>query len=604
MNRNLVIALFCLISVQTLAGGGLLDRKLTVSVESKTLKTTLKIIGGAANVQFSYNPELIDDSRKVSLKVENKSLRTILVQLFSNSVRFKEVGNHIVLLKNENRKEIRKRKKKKEHEVFTGSITHRETGSPIYGASIYDVDNRYATLSDSSGGYKLMVPKKETVRSLYVKKQGFHAKVIVIETGGRKSLVNHIELIPDQEIGVLEPKTLEERMIAGRTVSEDIYLHSSNLSEINEIRWAQVSLVPSVSFGSNLSTNGLITNRFSLNVLAGYSKGTDILEIGGILNIVQGDVRWAQIGGITNLVGGNVTGFQAGGINNSVRGNFLGAQVAGISNINVGDVTGVQVSGISSIIRGGFTGAQIGGIHSHVWGKSKGVQISGIYNHAMDSLIGGQIAGIGNTFVRGKNWFQVAGIFNGAGVNNYAQIAGIFNYAKENKGIQIGLINVSERNSGVSLGLINFVKYGYHKTEIGTNSYLPLNFTFKSGTRYFYNTYHFGLSFSEDPMIGFGLGAGTAFDMSERFGMNIDLSCQLLKNHQSSFDNSALLITLAPTVDFKVAKWLAVYAGPTVNLEHHWYDSNFSSGVHAFHAVDGYYSSQRFSIGFRAGIRL
>jgi hypothetical protein len=553
-----------------LSKSGILDYIISIELKSTPVKTILNKIEQIGHVQFSYNPELIDENRLVSLNIKNKSIRFGLSFIFDGSIRIKEVGEHIVLLKNESKSEIKAREKQDNQYVFSGKILDELTGLPIYRASVYDVDSRHAVLTDKKGNYRLSIPMSEQVRSLYFSRKGYKREVIVVDTKNEVALKNNIILVPvhvtikkikGNEVKKI-PNSLEKRALSGVLVSYETYQHGENLPEINETRIAQISLVPSVSFGSNLSTNGLIINNFSLNILAGYSKGVDGFEIGGIANLVNGDVRGFQVGGITNLVAGNVEGFQVAGISNLNQGYVNGGQISGISSIVKRDIKGIQISGISSIVRGSFDGVQISGITNLATEKSYGVQISGIYNQVIDTLIGSQLSGIGNSARKGKTLNQISGIFNVTHVNMGVQISAIFNHANYNKGFQFGLINTSTKSKGIALGLINFVKEGYHKIEVSTNEVFHTNIVVKSGVKRLYNSYSFGVRFSKTPLYVAGLGFGTYFNLAEKSVLSVDFSTHASFN---STDYNSLLNKLSLTFDYTPANWITFFAGPSIN---------------------------------------
>lgn len=606
MIKNTLFLLFFYFNTLCVGATGILDKVITIEIKSTPVKTILVAIEKAADVVFSYNPALIDENRLVSLSIENKSIEFGLTLIFNKTIRFKEVGNHIILLRNEEVTALKERKKSRLFTIFKGIIKNKETGEPIENASIYEVDSRIADVSNSQGYYELSIPNAETVRSLYIRKKGFEEFVFVADVSGDSVVYTSIYLQPELDSvpkiaqRPIEPIyiPIEERLLSGGLVSYDSYIHTENLPEINEMRAAQISLVPSVSFGSNLSTNGLITNHFSLNILAGYSNGLSGAEVGSILNMDKGDVKWAQVAGICNLVGGDVTGAQVSGILNSVRGNckgfqasgvtnvlggnfegtqlagianltyknFKGAQVSGISSISVGRMSGLQLSGIFSASRTGFRGAQISGIVSVSDSLSTGLQFSGIHSMSNGRHIGGQISGISNFSNRGVNLIQLAGIANYADINLGLQCAGIFNYARKNKGFQLGLVNISDESTGFTLGLFNFVKKGFHKTEIAINETFPINVTFKSGVRHLYNSYSFGMQPDSIPIFAGGLGLGSNLTSHNKWSLSIDGSAQLIFNNNFKQVEFSSLYKFSTTIDFQVAKWLTVFAGPSINL--------------------------------------
>ncbi|MEZ4921716.1 MAG: hypothetical protein R2780_00960 [Crocinitomicaceae bacterium] len=589
MIRNWFLIIFLiLISSYSQGKESLLDRKITIDIKSTPVKVILKAIEDKGKVKFSYNPDFVDEERIVSLSIKDQTIRYGLSLIFDRSIRFKEVGKHIVLLKEEDREIAKACRKERTEYVFSGFIFDKRTGDPIAGASVYEVDGHYATLSDNAGEYKLVVPGNCSLISIYFKKKGYKAEVIVVEGNENGTLITDIDLEPiEEDISKIENQKMErievpieQKGISTVLISEETIQHSENLEDVEDIRLAQISLIPRVSIGSNLSTNALIYNRLSLNVLAGYSKGVKGAEVGSILNLTRENVIGAQVGGIANLVGGDVIGAQVGGISNLVQGNVTGVQVAGVSTIMKRDLKGVQVSGVASIVRGGFTGLQLSGVGNITWKKSTGAQISGVYNMVKDSLIGGQISGVANMSNGGVNFIQVAGISNFAHKNNGLQVSAIQNFSRENHGLQIGLVNSSIRGNGVAIGLFNFVKEGYHKTEVSANEIFALNLVFKTGTQRFYNTYNFGVRPGFHKAYGLGMGFGSYLNMGEKFMLSMDVTGQMVFENEFKAFKFAQLYKFSPTIDFKLAKWVTVFAGPSINVS-----------IQAFQSDNGFYDT-------------
>ena len=101
----------------------ILKRVISIEIVETPVINILQTIEVLGKVQFSYNPEVIDEDRIVSLSIKEKTIEYGLSLIFDNSIRFKEVGTHIVLLKNETKAEIKVRKKEKSDYIFTGIIT-------------------------------------------------------------------------------------------------------------------------------------------------------------------------------------------------------------------------------------------------------------------------------------------------------------------------------------------------------------------------------------------------------------------------------------------------------------------------------------------------
>ena len=594
MNNKLVLFLIGIsLNLIAYSAENLLDRQISIHAEQVSVKSILRIIEQKGDVRFSYNPLLIDEDRVINLTLDNQPIKMGLKRIFSQDIRFKEVGGHIVLLANEDSKALKQRKREDEIVVFKGRITDKRTGLPVGSVSIYDIDARNATLSNQNGYYSLEINKLELIRSLYIRKEGYEVEVIVVSTGTQNVSHNNVELNPilkpvvkisPQEISKLK-SPLEERALSGRMISEEAYLHGINLGEIEETRIAQVSLVPSLGIGSNLSTNSLFVNNFSLNILSGFSNGVYGAEVGGLLNLVRNDVYGFQVAGLSNIVGRNVEGAQFAGVYNLVLRNVKGAQVSGVYSHIRKNLTGVQISGVFGVVDGSFWGAQISGISNLTkdgfeGAQIAGIQLAGIANSSFDTLIGAQLSGIINFSYCGPNDLQISGIGNIADDNKKLQLTGIYNFARINNGVQIGLINQSYSGDGAAIGLFNYVKDGYHKTELLTNDATQAKLKFKTGTQRLYNVYSFGVRFATQPIYAVGFGFGTYFELSDRFTVSCDLTSELVFKENLNTLEVGQLASLSPTLDFRIANWVTIFAGPTFNFMY----SNFTDEAGNYNA--------------------
>ena len=271
-------------------------------------------------------------------------------------------------------------------------------------------------------------------------------------------------------------------------------------------------------------------------MFGGYTAGTNGLEIGGLFNIDKKNVQYVQAAGLFNAVGGQVKGLQVAGINNTV----------------LDSVKGVQASGIGNLVKGNMTGLQIGGIYNHVTDSVKGVQAAGIGNFARRKVSGMQIAGIMN--------------FSNKSTDG-VQIAGVINYSKRLRGVQIGLINIADTSSGYSIGLINIILKGYHKLSISSNDVMAINAAFKTGNSKLYSILLAGLSSGIDSKIysfGYGLGSEIPLTKQKIFSLNPELTVQHL--YLGSWDYTNILNRVSINLNFKVNKYISLFAGPSYSV--------------------------------------
>jgi hypothetical protein len=291
-----------------------------------------------------------------------------------------------------------------------------------------------------------------------------------------------------------------------------------------------------VSFTPGLSTHGKlapqVVNNFSLNVLGGYTAGTNGFEIGGLFNLNKKEVKYVQVGGLFNVVGGKVTGVQLAGVNNTV----------------LDTVSAVQASGVSNIVKGNLNGVQLSGVYNHVSDTVKGLQASGVINFANKRVSGVQIAGVINFTNHETSGAQI----------------GLINYTRKLKGVQVGLINIADTSDGLSIGLINIVLKGYHKLSLFADEVTNVNAAFKTGSNKLYSIFRAGVNAGDSNRVyalGYGLGTDLSLNKKRSLTLGVELNAQHL--YLGSWDYFNLLNKLNVNLNVKLNKYISLFAGPS-----------------------------------------
>ncbi len=399
----------------------------------------------------------------------------------------------------------------------------------------------------------------------------------------------------------------------------------------------QLSFFPGVGIdGAQTKHN---TYDFSVNVLLGKVQGVNIMEFGGIGNIVEENAGVMQAAGIFNIVGGNYNGIQSAGVFNSVEGTFKGIQISrvfnkaqsfhgfqstGVFNIVQEDARFVQMSGVSNITGGHFQGIQGAGVFSkantlqgvqasgvfNLSGKTEGAQIAGVFNVA-NKTPGLQVASVFN-LADSINGTQVAGVFNVADTINGVQIAGVFNKAKFFRGVQIGLINVADSCQGVPLGLVNIIRKGYNKLELSANEMLEVNMAYRGGIKAFHSIISAGI-IPEDldkPFWSVGVGLGSSFRYSDGASLEVEiLSKKISKGSYIAYKNN--LTSLGTGIDWYINPKLSVYSGITFNMylantDCDYYEDHFSKIMPYTFSDSDFNGNKNLKtwLGFKFGVRL
>ena len=310
------------------------------------------------------------------------------------------------------------------------------------------------------------------------------------------------------------------------------------------------------SFVTPVGTNGLqswnTTNRFSINLLAGYAAGVNGVEFSGLTSVLKNNMRGAQFAGLGNVVLGETKGAQFSGLFNIGLKETQAWQFAGFSNVTTATAKGLQVAGFGNYAKGGKI-TQLSGFGSVVTDTSKGAQISGFGNVAIHSYKGLQMAGAVNI---------QTGTIKGA------QISGLFNYASRLKGVQVAPFNyVDSLEKGVPIGVLSFVRNGFMAFEFTATETLFGIASFKTGVKQFYNILSVGTAYRSNRWLwGFGYGIGGMIPFSDKWNLSIEGTCYQMNEGEWFTNRLNLWNKLSATAGWQVAKHLTILAGVSWNV--------------------------------------
>lgn len=553
----------------------LLNKKVNVTSGSIAASNLLNSISSQGNFNFSYSSDLIPQGKTVTLNGGSKTVKQVLDAIFEGKYQYKERGNYIII---------------QDGDAYTisGYVVDRNTGEKISYASVYENQQLASTLTNEQGYFKLKLKDKEQypTAAISVSKGMYADTLMYLKTGFDQTLT--VPIAPKDYIldSIVVHPQVEKNWLASLFISSKQRFQAMNIGSYIAKRPVQTSFVPGLGTHGRLGAQ--VVNKFSLNILGGYTAGANGVEIGGLFNIDKGNVRYVQVGGIFNVVGGSVAGVQIGGLYNSTLDSLKGVQISGLSGMARGKLEGVQLSGLVNYAAAGAKGVQAGGIGNISAAKIQGVQIGGIYNFA-DSISGVQISGIGN----------ISG-----GETEGIQASGIFNYAKDLKGTQIGIFNIADTSTGYSLGLVNVViKNGYHKLSIYTNEVLNTNVAVKTGTKKLYSILTAGAHIEKDKKAyGFALGLGKEIPIYKRFVLNTEITSGII--YTGDWRETASLIHIVPELNYRLNQYLSIHAGPSLAV----YYQNATGHVEGYKATIPGYNTLPYStygsvwIGWQAGI--
>jgi len=342
------------------------------------------------------------------------------------------------------------------------------------------------------------------------------------------------------------------------------------------------------SFFTPLGTNGLnswdVTNKFSINLLAGYAGGVKGVEFTGLVSLLKSNMRGAQFAGLGHVVLGETKGAQFSGLFNVGIKPTHAWQFAGFINLVTKETGGLQCAGFTNIITDSLSGVQISGFGNAVTKQAKGFQASGFGNYAKGGKVsqvsgftnitvgnnkGFQITGFGNINTRDMKGVQIAGAINiNAGHLKGTQISGLFNFARKLNGVQIAPFNyVDSLENGIPIGVLSFVKNGYIGVEFAATETMYGVFSFKTGGKKFYNILSVGAAYRDNMMIwGWGYGLGGMIPLANNWDLSIEGRCYQMNEEEWFTNRLNLLNKLCVAASWKLSQTVTLVGGLSWNV--------------------------------------
>jgi len=578
-----------------------LEKTITISVENKSAIDVLHDIEKMIGCNFSFNSALVQEGKKVTVKLINKSVRQVLDKMFAGTLQYKEKGGYIILTKAE------------EKRVISGYVEN-EKGEKVAGASVYDLNTLSSATSNEYGYYEMKMKRDEKPLQLSVSKDNFSDTIIPLQpsTATLQNVVIHEQKDTTlKHLAKVVGDTLRSKwsMVSAWTVEQ--FTSNENVKNIKDTLYTpfQFSVVPFV--GTNGRLSGNIESDWSFNLFGGYNGGVRKAEFGTLFNVNRNDVRYFQLAGLTNVVGGNMTGVQFGGLTNLNFQSFRGFQIGGLLNLADLGSDGASVAGLMNITGGKGAGLNMAGLMNIHGIQHDGMQLAGLMNINEGQMNGIQVAGFMNLAEGKVRGSQIAGFMNAADTMNGMQISGFLNIAHSAKGVQLGFINLSDTLNGVPIGFFSYVKTGYHKLELAYDELNYGHLSFRSGTQYFYNILGVGISLKNvslnNSVWTFGYGVGTAPRLSKKLALNVDITGNQI--FQQKFDDALnVLAKLYLGVDYNFIEKCSITAGLTFNGYFTENNPNLLSELEYLpKGINEYQLDERFQantwIGWRVGLR-
>lgn len=335
--RLLVIAFIALAIAPDAANAQQLGYRISLDMRNVPLVRVLDTIASRGRFEFSYNSSIIPEDSLVTVMVSEVPVRTLLDLVLGMGYVYIEQDKYIIIL----RPATGKPPMERNYQV-SGYVLNQQTGEGLENASVFVQTQMQSTLTNKQGFFRLSLGSRDPYPVIMVSKTWYRDTSLFIYPGYDQQL--HIELSP-VKADELPPayssySALEHTWWAHILLTSRQRIQSLNLAHFFARGNAQLSLLPFL--GTNGRMSGEVTNKFSWNLVGGYTAGLDGVELGTVFNIDKRDIRSVQVAGFLNLVGGNISGVQIAGYQNICKDTVRGLQISGVFN-NARFLKGVQV---------------------------------------------------------------------------------------------------------------------------------------------------------------------------------------------------------------------------------------------------------------------
>ena len=142
-----------------------LDKKITISVNDIELRKVLEQVQKQAGVHFLYSPNTIDDSKKVSFHIKDKSLKDFFTEMLASyGISFKFISDKKFLLFIDRPQKGSVSdlappvvEKKETPSIVVKGIVKDSSGNPLSGVTITDKSTGLTAVTDSKGSFSIKV---------------------------------------------------------------------------------------------------------------------------------------------------------------------------------------------------------------------------------------------------------------------------------------------------------------------------------------------------------------------------------------------------------------------------------------------------------------
>lgn len=150
----------------TADGQEVLDKRISLNLSSKEIKTVLKMITTSAEVGFTYNSRILPENRKITVIANEERLGDVLSRIFGPlDISYEAIGRQIVLKKRKSQMADRLLKGDITNEIFkliSGTVLSGDN-APLPGVSVTVAGSSRGTVTDEKGHFQVQANDGEVL---------------------------------------------------------------------------------------------------------------------------------------------------------------------------------------------------------------------------------------------------------------------------------------------------------------------------------------------------------------------------------------------------------------------------------------------------------
>jgi len=150
----------------TADGQEILDKRITLHLSSKEIRTVLKMITTSAEVGFTYNSRILPESKKITVIANDEKLGDVLSRIFGPlDIAYEAIGKQIVLKRRNGQLADRLSKEEVTGEMFkliSGTVLSGDN-NPLSGVSVTVAGTSRGTVTDEKGHFQVQANEGETL---------------------------------------------------------------------------------------------------------------------------------------------------------------------------------------------------------------------------------------------------------------------------------------------------------------------------------------------------------------------------------------------------------------------------------------------------------